>query len=66
MTKDQFKASVCSHALGFIDCTTDLRVNVIQVSCFNSAIPTSRLDGEGNLIGILANDSVPGSAGQVV
>ena len=66
MTKDQFKASVCSHAPGFIDCTTDLRVNVIQVSGFNSAIPTSCLDGGGNLIGNPANDPVPGSAGQVV
>lgn len=66
MTKDQFKANVCSHAPGFIDCATDLRVNVVQVTGFSTAIPSSCLDGGGNLIADPANDAVPGAAGQVV
>ncbi|MEM9356483.1 MAG: TadE/TadG family type IV pilus assembly protein [Pseudomonadota bacterium] len=66
MTKDQFKANVCSHAPSFIDCTTDLRVNVIEVTGFNTAIPTSCVDGNGNLIANPADDPVPGQAGEVV
>ncbi len=66
MTKDQFKNNVCSHAPSFIDCATDLRVNVLQVTGFNTAIPTDCLDGGGNLIANPANDPVPGAAGEVV
>ncbi|MGI9423115.1 MAG: TadE/TadG family type IV pilus assembly protein [Hyphomicrobiaceae bacterium] len=65
-TKSQFKGDVCAKAPSFIDCTSSLRVDVIQFADFAAADPPSCTDGSGNLIPDPTNDPVPGDAGEVV
>jgi Flp pilus assembly protein TadG len=50
MTKQQFKDRVCSFAPAFMDCTTSMRVNVVETSL--NATPTipSCVDAGGSLL----------------
>ncbi len=67
-TTQQFKADVCAEAPAFVDCTNNLRVNVISSASFNGAANNmgACLDNSGDLIPEPATTPVPGAAGDVV
>jgi Flp pilus assembly protein TadG len=67
-TTSQFKADVCALAPSFVDCTSNLRVNVVSSASFSGAAGSigSCVDGGGALIPDPTPTTVPGAAGDVV
>lgn len=67
-TTSQFKQDVCDLAPSFVDCTNNMRVNVVSNPSFNGAAGAigSCVDGGGALIPEPAASPVPGAAGDVV
>lgn len=66
MTTAQFKTEVCNNAPSFVDCTNNLRVNVVTAGSFSGLTPPSCVDGGGSLIPEPTSANVPGAAGDAV
>jgi len=69
-TTSQFKQDVCGLAPGFIDCTNNLRIQVVSNPSFGGAATTMAgrpcIDSGGALIPEPTSEPVPGAAGEVV
>lgn len=67
-TTAQFKTDVCNLAPSFVNCTGNLRINVVSNPSFSGAAGAiaSCTDGGGNLIPDPTATTVPGAAGDVV
>ena len=67
-TTSQFKQDICDLSPSFVDCTGNLRVNVVSSASFSGAASAmgSCTDSGGSLIPDPTDGPVPGGAGEVV
>lgn len=66
MTKDQFKASVCSKIPFGVHCASKLRVNVQKYNLGDNIVQPACVDAGGNLVDPAATAYAVGTANQVM
>jgi Flp pilus assembly pilin Flp len=66
MTRDQFKATVCTQLPPYVDCDGKLRINVQSFNVGQAITPPACVNAGGNLVAPASTPYAPGAANQIM